>query len=158
MLWRCAAAGLQKAPESASLQACMHSEASGSEAEVETLLLTCPGWRDGGRRARRWWERRDWSRLHHCDTNQHVTPVCDPARASDLCGPKDLTCFLPDADPWTLQVGGLHKDGGGVESVGRKSVKAVLRQPGGDGDLMLSSAGGCRTEKTRKDQESAELL
>lgn len=60
-----------------------------------------------------------------------------------------LTCFLPDADSWTLQVGGLDEDGGGVQSFRRKSIKAVLRQPGGDGDLMLSSTGGCRTEKTR---------
>lgn len=61
-----------------------------------------------------------------------------------------LTCLLPDADPWTLQVGGLYKDGGGVQCIRRKAFKAVLRQPGRDGDLMLSFAGGCRTEKTRK--------
>lgn len=63
---------------------------------------------------------------------------------------KALTCSLTDADSWTLQVGGLYEDGGGVRSIRRKSIKAVLRQPSGDGDLMLSSAGGCRTEKTRK--------
>lgn len=61
-----------------------------------------------------------------------------------------LTCFLPDADSWTFQVGGLYKDGGGVESVRRKSIKAVLRQPGRDGDLVLSFIGGCRMEKARK--------
>lgn len=54
-----------------------------------------------------------------------------------------LTCSLLGADSRTLQVGGLNEDGGGVQSVGRKSIKAVLRQPGGDGDLMLSFTGGC---------------
>lgn len=59
-----------------------------------------------------------------------------------------LTCSLLGTDSWTLQVGGLDEDGGGVQSVRRKSVKAVLRQTGRDGDLMLSFTGGCKRKET----------
>lgn len=52
--------------------------------------------------------------------------------------------------PRTLQVGGLDEDGGGVQSVGGESVEAVLRNAGGDGDLVLSFAGGCRPRGTKR--------
>lgn len=54
--------------------------------------------------------------------------------------------------PRTLQVGGLNEDGSGVQSVGGESVEAVLRNAGGDGDLVLSFAGGCRAERNQENR------
>lgn len=54
--------------------------------------------------------------------------------------------------PGALQVGGLNEDGGGVQSVGGESVEAVLRNTGGDGDLMLPFAGGCRAERNQENR------
>lgn len=53
-----------------------------------------------------------------------------------------LTRPLSGADSWSLQVRRLNEDCGSVQGIRRKSVKAVLRQPGGNGDLMLSFTGG----------------
>lgn len=58
-----------------------------------------------------------------------------------------LTRPLLGGHPGALQVGGLNEDGSGVQSVGGESVEAVLRNAGGDGDLVLSFAGGCRAER-----------
>lgn len=58
-----------------------------------------------------------------------------------------LTCRLIGADSWTFQIRGLDKDGGGVQSIRRKSGEAVLRYTGGDGDLMLTFTGGCRRRR-----------
>lgn len=73
-----------------------------------------------------------------------------PVRQFSLGLWETLTCSLLDADSRTLQVRGLNEDGGVVESIGGKSVEAVLRQTGGDGDLMLPFTGGCRRRKTRR--------
>lgn len=54
--------------------------------------------------------------------------------------------------PRALQVGGLNEDGSGVQSVGGESVEAVLRDAGGDGDLVLSFAGGCRAERNQENR------
>lgn len=87
------------------------------------------------------------SMLGNVPWNTTQTSCCslEPSRSSEtLTGP-----FL-GGHPGTLQVGGLKEDGGGVQSVGGESVEAVLRNTGGDGDLMLSFAGGCRAERNRE--------
>lgn len=66
-----------------------------------------------------------------------------------VCRDWTLTCLLLDADSWSLQVGGLDEDGGGVQSFRRESIEAVLRQASRDGDLMLSFTGSCTGRHTQ---------
>lgn len=51
-----------------------------------------------------------------------------------------LTSPLIGADSGTFQIWSLNKNSGGVESIRGETLKAVLRQAGGNGRLLLSFA------------------